>query len=461
MTLQGRGLAGIFASFPVLPVMLLITSIGGTAQIPDFDTNDNQPKLAAQGYVTSVDPPNGFTVNGTIEVTTSASTTYKFFSSKDGNGAAAANDELQVGAFVRVTGPKKKKAVSADLVELRQLQEEAIKGFAVIDKVIEAGPEPVLAADGYRIRVTAATEVRYPEDVKSPADVQAGMWLLYEGKLNEAGLLVASKARFLEHRHAKGKSGAAPGDTSQLAANGSSAAKDNALPPKNAIDQPEITTANGKTTIKLDPTNKYSTDDVYKVSPDQALQVRVGRVGMSLVPNYQKQLPADDPSKFQFHFYAIDEPELEMHSSTDGLVLVPAQLATRFKSDDQLAALLADGVANVLQHRAPIVIQVSRASLARGAVLAAADLNPYTGMAAGSVFTYENDKELQEQRSRVALALMAEAGYDPWQAPETWRLAAPWKLPADTSKLKYPERSGYQLSILNLMYRKSEAAPAQ
>jgi len=33
-------------------------------------------------------------------------------------------------------------------------------------------------------------------------------------------------------------------------------------------------------------------------------------------------------------------------------------------------------------------------------------------------------------------------------------IAEPRKLPADTSTLKYPDRSGYQFAILNLMYEK-------
>jgi hypothetical protein len=55
----------------------------------------------------------------------------------------------------------------------------------------------------------------------------------------------------------------------------------------------------------------------------------------------------------------------------------------------------------------------------------------------------------------MALGFMADAGYDPWQAPEAWRLLAPKKLPANTSHLKYPSQAGYQLAILNLIYKKS------
>jgi len=65
---------------------------------------------------------------------------------------------------------------------------------------------------------------------------------------------------------------------------------------------------------------------------------------------------------------------------------------------------------------------------------------------------------LEEQRGRVALSLLADAGYDPRQAPEAWKLLEPKHLPADVSTLKYPNRSWYQLSVLNLQYRQSASA---
>jgi hypothetical protein len=58
----------------------------------------------------------------------------------------------------------------------------------------------------------------------------------------------------------------------------------------------------------------------------------------------------------------------------------------------------------------------------------------------------------------VALALMADAGYDPREAPETWRLLEPKQLPANLQSLKYPRLSGYQLGILNLQYNTERAA---
>ena len=119
--------------------------------------------------------------------------------------------------------------------------------------------------------------------------------------------------------------------------------------------------------------------------------------------------------------------------------------------------MLADGVAFGLQQEAPKVFEMNGAHLEEAAVLGAANLVPFGGLAAGSVYYFKDERLLQEQRWRVALQLMADAGYDPWQAPEAWRLAEPGKLPADTGTLKYPDRSGYQFALLNLMYKK--AAP--
>ncbi len=65
--------------------------------------------------------------------------------------------------------------------------------------------------------------------------------------------------------------------------------------------------------------------------------------------------------------------------------------------------------------------------------------------------------QMEEQRARVALALMADAGYDPWQAPEAWRLLAPKKRPKDPDSLAYPERSGYQLRFLDQQYGEKRA----
>jgi predicted Zn-dependent protease len=133
----------------------------------------------------------------------------------------------------------------------------------------------------------------------------------------------------------------------------------------------------------------------------------------------------------------------------------------RMKNEDQVAAVIADGIAANLQSR--------QARIARDMnLISAAELALYVGVRSGAglgagavggaIITHEILRKMEQQRGRVALGLMADAGFDPWQAPEAWRLLDPKQLPKDFTKLKYPERSGYQLEMLSLQYRKSAEA---
>jgi predicted Zn-dependent protease len=190
---------------------------------------------------------------------------------------------------------------------------------------------------------------------------------------------------------------------------------------------------------------------------DQPLQQRVHRIGMALVPAYQLALAEDDPSKIHFRFFAFDNDK--WHGAVhllDGAVLVPKQVMERLKSDDQLAAVLADGVAYNLQRQAAKQVKMNRA--AWGAEIAgdiADALVPGLGIALVTTSGAAGGKAeiaMQEERLRIALALMRDAGYDPWQAPEAWRLLVPKKLPANPASLAYPDASCYQIGILNLQY---------
>jgi hypothetical protein len=409
------------------------------------------PNLQAQsttmhGYITAVHPPDSFDVNGE-HVTTTAETRFGQIDLKTPVSTGSMPDTVQIGAWVEVTGKRDRnaKTMTAYNVLIRNDGDRKLSGLAVIDQVVSTAPELVVAADGYRIRVTAATDLHYPKDAKSAADVRAGMWVLYEGKIGQDGLLVASKARFLSTNHAKEKSGTAPGNSSLPAAT--------PQPPNEVSNESDDQIDDRRTEVDLD-------DVTYGISKDQALQSRVRRIGMRLVPAWEKQLPPDDPAKIQFEFIAVKNQMRDEQSSSEGLILVPAKLVERFRNDDQLAAVLADGIAYSLQQKAPWVIQMNRANLERAGAMAAANLVPYAGLVASSVYTYEAEKALKEQRWRMALELMADAGYDPWQAPEAWRLAAPGKLPADTSTLKYSDQGGYQFAILNLTYKKPTPANA-
>ena len=126
----------------------------------------------------------------------------------------------------------------------------------------------------------------------------------------------------------------------------------------------------------------------------------------------------------------------------------------RLGNDDQLAAILANGVAYTLEAQsARLYAEVMGLEGAEIAGYLAGDFVPGVEigtLVGGKVVSHEIQRRMQEQAGRIALTLMADAGYDPRQAPEAWRLLGPEKPAKDVASLKYPSRAGYQLGILKL-----------
>jgi hypothetical protein len=437
---------------------------------PQCALAQEQPDIATEGYITAIHPPTSFDVNGE-HVLIFAGTTYRDLSYELIECKITASDNslcpaLRVGAYVQVVGAKDRlnKVMTPLLAKDVLFSKDADRppsGFSVIDKVIANGPEPVFQADGYRIRITSATKVTFSEGLKTLADVGANTWMDYKGDRDTAGVVVASRVEFIPAKPAHFKAIAGwetpvkefepplaslKGDTSS----GSNA------PPSDAPDQEVVLTQDGR--VKLGPLG-----ELHKVPANQSLQDRVRNVGMRLVPDYQKRLAADHPSKIDFRFYAIDDPKNRTEiCSSDGLILIPTQVVERLKNDDQLAAVLADGVAFNLERMAARIAAARRISAVTGiAGNIAGGFVPGLGLApivGGDTAAARELRGIPGQTSRVALSLMADAGYDPWQAPEAWRLLEPKHLPKNLDALNYPMRSGYQLRVLNLQYKAASAA---
>jgi hypothetical protein len=97
---------------------------------------------------------------------------------------------------------------------------------------------------------------------------------------------------------------------------------------------------------------------------------------------------------------------------------------------------------------------IDAASLAEwGAPIAAGE-----DLLIGKVVLREVYRQIKGKRGRMALGYMTDAGFDPWQSPEAWKLLEPGRLPKDLSKLKYPWLSEYELEVLNREYKKPAGA---
>jgi hypothetical protein len=393
--------------------------------------------LAVEGYVTALHLPGGFDVNGS-PVVLRPDTTFGLERDRNTTASSPLRSRLQVGAYVWVLGSTEHRTATARSVLFYENWNEKLEGFGPVDKLLSTGAEPVFSADGYAIRIQPDTQVKFQGQAQSLADVGPGTWLRYEGRRDPNGVLTATHASFLTVKPKPVK------------------VVDGAEDFKLQLEPPDLDALkNGRVMLGL--THKW-----YSIPADLALQQRVARIGMSLVPAFQRNLRDGDPFKIKFAFYAVDDSKLSgiVCSPRGGIVLIPRHLVERLRDDNQLAAVLAMAVAAVTQRQGVNIFLKQGLLVAQelSAIALLATGTPTAGisLAVESAIDRPDGQivRLEEQRWRIALALMADAGYDPWAAPEAVRLLAAKELPKDPNTLRYPYLSGYLLGILNLQYPK-------
>jgi hypothetical protein len=406
--------------------------------------------LAAQtypmeGYISMVRPPNGFEVNGRWFYI-SAQTQFGFMDSGSPSTSSPLRQKLQVGVSVEVSGREAYTMgpIMATTVLVHDEWNEKLSGLGVITRVVTPGPDAVFDADGYRVRITPDTKVSLYSDLNSLDEIAANTWVSFSGKRGKDGIIDATKAHFIAAKPTKFK--AAKNIEIASVKTRPAGTNDSALISE-GTGTPALT-ADGAS-LQEDQELKVGLGRWHTLPADQPLQQRVHRIGMALVPAYQREMADDDPSKIHFRFFAIDNDKLRGNVNLlDGAVLVSKQTVERLTSDDQLAAVIADGVAYNLQRQAAEQVKINR--IAWGGEIAAAFV---PGVGTAMMIAGENaEAVMQDERFRIALALMRDGGFDPWQAPEAWRLVEPKKLPANTASLEYPEKGCYQMQILNLQY---------
>ncbi len=418
-----------------------------------------------EGYINKVESPTAFEVSN-CHVTLTPKTTYGDIETTLAITESPLRSHILLGAYVKIYGKRnsRTKTVTANTVLLREDWKNKLKGLGVIDKVIASGPQTLLSADGYRIEITPKTQITYVGDLHTLSDINANLWIRYEGLRNPQGLLIAQKATFFPAKptHFKALKGVeiydlgfepphAPGATA------SSAPAETQNPDADLTGQQP-----GK--VHLGAWRKS-----HDVPADTALQQRIARIGARLIPAYQRDLAENDPTKIHFRFYAVDDAKARDDiGGLDGLVLVPQTVVARMQNDDQLAAILADGIAAQLQRQTARVVKNSRiltgmeltGDIAQFAVPGLGIATSLTSLGVG----HQENIAFQEERCRVALALMSNAGFDILQAPEAWRRLGPRHLPTNDQKLAqlpYPDRSGYMLNIIGLQYQNTTAIGSQ
>lgn len=85
----------------------------------------------------------------------------------------------------------------------------------------------------------------------------------------------------------------------------------------------------------------------YPLHPDLMLQGYVNSIGESLVPDYQRNMPAGDPNKIDFRFYVIDDPVPNAFAFPNGMIFVHTGILQIMESEAELAVVLGHEIAHV------------------------------------------------------------------------------------------------------------------
>jgi hypothetical protein len=415
--------------------------------------------MPVTGYVTRLGSPTDFDVNGMHVLVNDRTVLVKGpsleqESQPESTLVSSTNIKFHLFEAVRVDGAvdDKTHVVRASRIKVEQPGYHMISGTAIIDAILPlpAGASPstdcMIRADGYRILLTGKTANHFKKPLSSTSDIHVNIWINYHGALQPDGTVVADTAYFEKNTTSRSLD----------------SRREQWEYDPNAI--PDDTHQSGVSRL-------FRGNDPRQYPPhkDEPMQARIDAIGAKLVPKYQFEFPYTEETRIDFRFYLVDAPKWrDAMPLPNGIVLVPYQLVGWMQNDSQLAAILADKVACLLEKQ-PMFLPATDADLAMDAAELGARVVPFVGPAediAGLTFGVNSLRQThlrRQQRDRVSLALMHDAGYDVMQAPIAWWLLSS-KKQKDVAEIPQPARAKYFYEVLGETWASelatTESAPA-
>lgn len=337
--------------------------------------------------------------------------------------------DIRVGTELEVTGQYDEKtgALVAERIRVFPQDSKTMKRTALIERNPSLLQDSdgtwsgTFFADGQHICVQSTTKIVFKlnasekraarkaettsDDTRplgSLDEVSPGTWLSYEGRRREDGTILASKLEFWHDEMEAGESRLWRELTPRM----------RALHSKGLTSEELIISRLGKFRL---------------VQSDEAQQY-VRRVGESLIPAFEKNLPPSDPRKIPFQFFLVQNKETNAFALANGTVVVDSGLINLLENEAQLAAVMGHELAHAVQEHAWRERQNHRnirTALKIGAVVASsmgkqniADMAVLTEAAIRNGYS----RAMENQADREGLEYMLEAGYDIREAPRVWVL---------------------------------------
>jgi Zn-dependent protease with chaperone function len=248
---------------------------------------------------------------------------------------------------------------------------------------------------------SAADEAVGAGPLTSLADIGPGVIMTYEGKEQPDSTVLVSKVTFVKNEQEKGE-------------------RD--LWKKLKIKEKPSNFLEGK------PGELKVGSDKYKILPNQEVQDYANRIGQSLIPAYQRNLPEGDPNKIPFKFVVIVRKGFNAAAYPNGVIIIHDDVFKIVENEAQFASILGHEIAHATQEHTYRQLQHNkkrRKALAIAALFAAgmgyyAISNVLDMVNAAMVNGYS--RTMENQADRVGLQYMTDAGYDPRESPRLWKL---------------------------------------
>ena len=423
------------------PSRLLLTAVVCLAVVPARAQQQDLRNPALDGYVTRIVSSTSFELDGRpVELAIKDSPCAVPELLPPQNLAA-----LEPGDHLEVWGrtDKRSGAIRADQVCDLGWRKQTIEGFVVVDAVERDGRGQVVAVRGAGrlLQLTPRTVVHQDPPLRPLAQAAASDWMSYKAIRQPDGSIAAMEL------------GVGPNIVSERERK----LREHPLP---EFTPPDLSSGRAGT-VRFSHLEKQ-----HPLPADAALAERLTRVGNSVVPAYQRALAAGDPARIDLHFYPVGESKLQgCLSVPGGLVFVPTSVTERLPHDEQLAAVLATCVADILEKQtfldlpqSEIAAAVSWGSLGVGAFVPGIGL---AGLGSAAYATHLHTLRV-EQSARVSLDYLEAAGYDPAQAPAVWQiLSEKHGTPKPAAPLASTSRYVYEaLAKRTRNQRKGTAPPA-
>jgi hypothetical protein len=190
-----------------------------------------------------------------------------------------------------------------------------------------------------------------------------------------------------------------------------------------------------KLKLSLQSTRKLTSDEVsfgsvtFKLLKNDELSSYVSRIGRSVIPDYQKELPNGHPVKIDFNFYVVEDSTFNACAYPDGSVFIHTALLAQLENEAQLATILGHEISHVTyehsrvqnKNQQNINAATTFAFFATAAGVLPADLFILAAGLGGPALSSSFNRKLEEQADRAGLNYMYQAGYDPREAAKVWK----------------------------------------